>query len=269
VARSIYNAVLRVCRGPDELLAIPVKLYAAVEPRPIAFRLVHASDRVPVRQRLVHRDTREEVPRTAIRRGLVLPEGMIELREEELAELTPAASRTIEILRLLDLDALDHRWFARPYYLGPGDETDPYFAFARALAEAGQQALVRWTMRKKRYRGALRSIDGYLAVISLRAADEIVASSALPERAWPSLAEAELAMARQLVDMLVGKHDDVGGELEQFRDRYAEGVLALAAAKSEGRTPSLPPQPERPAPEPTLLAALEASIHAVRERDVA
>ncbi|KIG18995.1 Ku domain protein [Enhygromyxa salina] len=259
--RSIFNARL-VING----LGISVKLVTAVEPRQVSFRLLHASDRVPVRQRMVHPVTGEEVAHESAQKGIALPHGMVVLRDEELVELEPTASRDLEVLRFVATTQLDHPWYVRPYYLSPHDPDDAqaYFALARALAAESKQGIVRWTMRKKPYRGALRAVGDHLALITLRSAAEVVATDALPELSWPAPSIQELAMARQLVEMLEGELD-----LEQFHDRYAEQVIALAEAKAEGKTTPLPTAKPEPAPPPSLADALAASITRLQEQDVA
>jgi DNA end-binding protein Ku len=261
-ARSIFNGRLNL-----DGAIIPVKLYSAVEPRRVGFRLLHASDHVPIRQRMVHPVTGEEVPHEAAQKGLALPAGMVVLRDEELAELDPEPSRDIEFLRFVEPTRLDHPWYERPYYVGPAGsaaESDDYFAFARALAAEDKQALVRWTMRKKSYRGALRVAGDYLVLISLRSTSEIIATNTLPPLSWPTPSKQELNMARQLVAMLEGEP-----ELEQFRDHYAEQVTALAMAKAQGRPAELPTPKPKPPPAPSLTDALAASIARLEERDVA
>ncbi|MFO7562507.1 MAG: Ku protein [Enhygromyxa sp.] len=258
MARSIFNGTLRL-----DGVGVPVKLYAAVEPRPVSFRLLHEADRAPIRQRMVHPETGEEVAHEQVRKGLVLPGGMVVLREEELAELEPEASREIEILRFVAPARLNHQWYVRPYYLGPGGEPEDYFALARALAAEDKEGIVRWTMRKKVYRGALRARGDYLVLISLRSAAEIVAIEALPELPWPSPSKAELKMARQLLEMLEGELD-----WDQFHDRYAEQVVALAEAKAEGRVVKLPRVKPKPAQEGSLSDALAASLARLEERGV-
>jgi DNA end-binding protein Ku len=257
--RSIFNATLRI----DDL-AIPVKLYSAVEPRPVSFRLVHASDRVAIRQRMVHPETGEEVAREAVRRALTTSGGMVVLRDEELAALEPEPSRDIELLRFVEPARLDHRWYVRPYYLGPGGDGDDYFVLARALAAEGKEGIVRWTMRRKVYRGALRASGDSLVLISLRSAAQIVEVAALPERTWPSLSEPELRMARQLIEMLEGDLD-----WEQFHDHYAEQVAALVEAKAAGREPAVPTAKPKPAAAASLTDALAASIARIEEQHVA
>jgi DNA end-binding protein Ku len=259
MARSIFNGTLRI-----EDVSIPVKLYSAVEPRRVAFRLLHAPDQVPIRQRMVHPDTGDEVPLAEAQKGLVLPGGMVVLHEQELAALEPKPSRDIEVLRFIEPARLNHQWYARPYYLGPAGEPEAYFALVRALAAENREGIVRWTMRKKAYHGALRAIDDALVLITLRPAAEVVAIEALPELSWPKPSEAEMKMARQLVEMLEGELD-----WDQFQDRYAEQVEALARAKAEGHAPELLEVEAQPAREVSLADALAASIARLEERDVA
>lgn len=261
MARSMFNGKLKL----DDLL-IPVKLYSAVEPRRVGFRLLHEPDQVPIRQRMVHPESGEEVPREAVQKGLPLSRGLVVLRTEELAELEPPPTRDIEILRFIAPTKLNHQWYVRPYYLGPGSaaDADDYFAFARALAAEGKEGIVHWTMRKKSYHGALRAVGDYLALISLRPAALIVAAEALPELPWPAVSEQELNMAQQLIEMLEGELD-----LGQFHDRYAEQVEALAEAKAEGRPTPKPAGAPPPAPPPSLADALAASITRLQEQSVA
>lgn len=259
MARSIFNGTLRIA---DE--SVPVKLYAAVEPRPVGFRLLHASDHVGVRQRMVHPESGEEVPREDARKGLVLPGGMVVLHDEELAELAPERTRDIEVLRFVEPARLDHRWYVRPYYLGPNGDAPEYFALARALAAEDKEGVVRWTMRNKLYHGALRSTGDYLVLISLRSAAELVAVSALPERSWPTPSKPELKMAKQLVEMLEADLD-----LDEFKDRYAEQVAELVEAKAAGQAPKLPKPKKKRAAEPSLTDALAASIAQIEEQRVA
>src|SRR5690554_4922940 len=113
-ARAMWKGVIGLGEG------VPVKLYSAVEDRDVHFRLLHESDRVPVRQQLVNPDTDEVVPYEDTRRGLATDDGELVVFEgDELDALEPEASRDIEVLAFLPHEEIDHRWYLRPYYLGP------------------------------------------------------------------------------------------------------------------------------------------------------
>jgi DNA end-binding protein Ku len=239
---------------------VPVKLYAAVEDRDVHFRLLHATDHAPVRQALVNPEADEVVPYREAHRAFATPEGdLVLLKDEELAEMEPEPSREIRILRFLPPDAIDRRWYLRPYYLGPDDgAADAYFALAAALARVGRVGLARWVMRNKEYLGALRLQSGYPMLVALHHAEEVVSLEGLGTPAGPSLDHRELAMARQLMDMLAA--DFVPTD---YRDEYRARVEQLIETKMRGGRLAVAP-PRRPRPSEDLAGALEASLR--RER---
>ena len=209
---------------------VPVKLYAAAEDRDVQFRLLHARDGVPVRQRLVDRSTGEEVAQEDAQRGLELEPGLfVVMKPREIAAATPKPSRSIELMRFVPPPALDSSWYQRPYFLGPDASARDYGALLHALGETGLCGIARWTMRGRRYFGALEARQTHLALIAMRSAGEHVAAPALAEPD-KSIRESELALAKQLVGALAGPF-----EPDALRDEYRERVLALVTAKAKGR----------------------------------
>src|SRR5205085_11582921 len=69
----------------------------------------------------------------------------------------------------------------------------------------------------------------------------------------------ELAMAQQLIESLSADFDP-----SRFRDDYRERVLELIERKASGEEIAVQPEAEEPAPAPDLMAALEASLAAVK-----
>lgn len=260
-ARAIWKGVIRF-----EDVELPVKLYSAVEDRKVHFRLLATETddgaQTRVQQRMVEPRSGDAVPREETKKGYEVEPGVfVVLEPEELEELQPEASRTIEITRFVDPAELNHQWYERPYYLGPdapnGGEaaTRDYFALAEALAKKEKEGVARWVMRKKSYVGALRPEGDHLMLISLRHAGEVVPASALEAPRGRALDAKEVAMAEQLISALEGDFDP-----ERYQDEYRQRVLELVEAKAEGRTIEVP-EPERPAEEPEdLVGALEASI---------
>lgn len=260
MAATIWKGVLRL--GEE---SVPIKLRSAVSDRSVHFRLLHEPDGVPVEQRMVHPRTEEVVPYDEIKRGYETDEGtIVVLDDEELEELEPAASRDIEILRVVPESAVDHRWYLRPYWLAPDGSAKEYFALARALEDKGAEAIARWTMRKKEYQGALRARDGYLLLVTLRHANEVVSAAELEGPAGRQLEPRERKMAEQLVDALAGEF-----EPESYKDEYRNRVMELIEAKASGKTIELEPARRKRRPE-SLAAALEQSLkRARREKSVA
>ncbi|HEX2254114.1 MAG TPA: Ku protein [Thermoanaerobaculia bacterium] len=255
-ARAIWKGVIRF-GGLD----VPVKLYSGVEDRKVHFRLLHEPDLVPLQQRMVNPDTGDVVERDVVRKGYEPEPGtFVVLDADDQAEIEPTPSRDIEITRFVPPDRITPAWYERPYYLGPDGDGDAYFALARALGDRDREGVARWVMRKKRYIGALRVEDGYLLLVTLRFAGEVVNPEQLPAPRGRDLSERELGMAEQLVSALEDEFRP--GE---YHDEYRERVLELVAAKAAGKkAPVVRLAPRREEPE-SLDRALAASLERAKK----
>lgn len=224
-ARAIWKGIIRL-----GTIALPVKFYAAVEDRRLHFRLLHEKDHAPLAQRMVHPRTGETVPPEEARRGYAAADGtIVPLGEEELNGLDPEPSRDIVITRVLPSGVIAHHWYDRPYYLGLDADADRYFALTQAFENQTVEGLARWTMRKKTYIGALRSHRGFLEMITLRFADEVVDAAELPKPSGRPFEKQELRMAKQLIKALAGEFDP-----GSYHDAYRDRVRQFLEAKARG-----------------------------------
>lgn len=256
-ARAMWKGVIGL--GGER---VPVKLYAAIESGKVHFRLLHEDDQVPVKQQLVDPITEEPVAHDAIRRAMeVEPGRFVVLGDDDLAALTPPASRDIEVLRFVPAEALDDRWYDRAYWLGPDGDAMPYFALVAALQAEARVGIVRWVMRNKRYQGALRVAGDHLMVVKLNHAEAVVPADAVEAPAGRAPDAREVKLAEQLIEALAGDFDPA-----EFGDEYQARVRGLIAAKAEGRTPKAAPVKKRRAPKGSLADALEASLAAAGGR---
>ena len=229
-ARAIWKGVVHV-----GTLTVPVKLYSAVQDRSVRFRLLHKTDKQPVRQQLISSDTGEPVEYAEVKKAFPITRGrLVMLEKEELQKLEPEDSRDIEVSRFVDPGEIDHRWYERAYYLGPDGNEKAYFAAAAALERRKKEGVARWVMRDKSYIGALRAEDGYLMLITLRHAEEIIAADALKPPGGRPLAQREIEMAGQLLEAL---HDEFDPAM--FKDEYRERVMELIETKAAGRKPKV------------------------------
>lgn len=252
-ARAMWKGTLRI--GAK---SVAFKLYAAAAQRGVHFRLLHADDAAPVKQRMAHPRTGETIESDEVRRGVEVERGrFVILDEEELATVEPAPSRDVEVLRFVPPEQLDHRWYERPYYLGPDDGAeDSHAALVGALQKTGLEGVARWTMRKRRYVGALRVHAGHLALVSLRSEQEVIATGDLEGPAGRPLDDRERKLAAQLIGALAGPFDP-----NDYQDEYRERVMELVASKQKGERKKL--VRFRPAAEPdeeSLAAILEKSL---------
>ena len=116
--------------------------------------------------------------------------------------MTPKPSRLISVEQVVATDAVDERWFDRPYYLGPDGDDEGYFALAEALKKRDAIGIAHWVMRGKRYVGALQASGGYLLLDTLRYAQEVVEVGAVRPNANRAPDKREIALAEQLIGAL-------------------------------------------------------------------
>lgn len=236
-ARAIWKGVINL--GEER---VPVKLYSAVEDRSVHFRLLHRDDLQPVTQAMVNSRTGDPVERGDIRRAFRTDGGeFVILDDAELDALEPKPSRDIDVLKVMKPAIIDHRWYERAYYLGPDGDEAAYFALARALERSGREALLHWVMRGKEQFGAMRVHAGYLVLVTLRPAEEVVPAESLRPPGGKPLVERELKLARQLIGMLATDFDPAA-----YRDEYRDRVLELVARKASGeRVKVVPLKPRK------------------------
>jgi DNA end-binding protein Ku len=82
----------------------------------------------------------------------------------------------------------------------------------------------------------------------------------LPEAKDLKASDRELKMAQQLIDSLSSEFDP-----SRYRDEYRDKVLDLIERKAAGEDIAVQPEAPAPAKVPDLMAALEASLAAVKD----
>lgn len=140
--------------------------------------------------------------------------------------------------------------------MGPDNDFESYFAFAKACEEHKLEGLARWNMRKKRYIGALRAESGYLKIITLRYPEEVVDASELPRPSGRPFEKQEMRMAEQLVSALEGDFNP-----EEYRDEYRQRVMEFLEKKAKGGTVKFRKVEEKKPKVVPLSDLLEKSLH--------
>jgi len=253
--RAMWKGVIHF-----DAIRVPVKLYGAIEDRNVHFRLLHRQDLEPVQQFMVNPETDEIVPYENTGRAFITESGdRVLLKPAELEALEPQPSRDIEILGFLPRHLIDHRWYDRPYYLGPDEDSTEFFALADALEAMQAEGLARWVMRNKSYVGALQLYQGYPMLMSLHHTEEIIPVEALKPPEGPPLDQRELGLARQLIEMLESEFQP-----QDYHDEFRERVLEMVAAKAQGK-PVRKRAPKRRERGMDIGHALEASIQQARK----
>jgi len=247
------------------LVNVPVKLFSAVSPKDVRFNQLEEGTGARIRQKRVSAETGEEVPYEKIVKGYeISPERYVIISPEELEALDPKATRAIDIEDFVDLDQIDPVHYERPYYLVPEKgAAKAYKLLLDAMKESNKVAIARMVLRTKQYLAAIRPTGDVLCLETLLFADEVVPAESLDGLPGPDteVSERELKMARQLIESL-----STDFEPEKYHDEYRERVLALIEQKAEGAEIVAQPAAEEPTKVVDLMAALEASLAAAKEK---
>jgi DNA end-binding protein Ku len=249
------------------LVNVPVKLYSATSPKTVRFHQIASKTGTRIRQQRVDPSTGEEVPFEEIVKGYELsPDRYVLISPEELEALDPKATKTIDIEEFVKLEDIDPIYYDHSYYLAPAaGGAKAYRLLLDAMREEGKVGIGRIVLRTKQQLCALRPTGDVLTLSTMLFGDEVVSPDKLDELDAVEEAEAsdrELRMAEQLIESLSADFDP-----SKFHDDYRERVLSLIERKAAGEEIAVQPQVEEPSPAPDLMAALEASLAAVRADD--
>lgn len=232
-------------------------------PEPAVETTLESPERAPGPE--VARESREsEVARADLVRGYEYSPGhFVQVTDEELAELAPERTKTIDVEQFVSRGELDPVFFDTSYYVVPDGSTRPFAVLLRSMQQTNRAAICWIVLRSRRHLAALQPRGDLMLLTTLLFSDEVLAVEGLEPLLPADLQEREVDMAELLLTTLAGPW-----EPERYRDEYREKVLALL----EGRAAAdqFVEETEQRSPPPAgveeLLAALKASVDEARVR---
>jgi len=245
------------------LVNVPVKLFSATSSKDVRFHQLDGKSKSRIKQKRVSVATGEEVPyEDLVKAYEIAPDNYVTITSEELDALDPKATKTIDIEDFVDLDQIDPVYYERPYYLVPDKGGQKAYALLRnAMRETNKVGIARVVLRTKQYLAAIRPKDDALVMETMLFSDEV---NPLDELDLPGpdvdVTEREEKMARSLIDSLTTEF-----EPEKYKDEYRERVLELIEQKASGQEIVVEESAEEAPRVVDLMAALEASLAAVKE----
>ena len=261
MARAIWSGALSF-----GLVTIPVKAFAAVRDHSIHFNQLEEKTGARIKYKKVSDKTGREVDPDHIEKGYELSKGeYVIVDPDELAELRPRTTRTIDVGDFVALDDIDPIYYDHTYWLAPDGETAdrPYRLLLATMEDRQRVGIGTVVMRNKQYLGAVRPLDGALALSTMRFADEVIPKAdidGLPSKRSKPDAK-ELKLAGQIVDSLASDWKP-----ERYRDTYTDELKDLIARKAKGEDLVVEEDDQQADAEIIdLMAALEASISAAKK----
>ncbi len=222
------------------LVTIPVGLAPATKPAArqsdVSFRLLHRECLTPIKQkRWCPTHDREVTPDELVKGWEVAKGQYVVVEEAELEALERHDdSRSIEITRFVPVDEVDPVWLDRTYFLVPGSgaaQRRPYRLLLEAMREANTGAIGRFVRSGRESLCLVRAKGDALVLETLYLADDVYSQAEIEEAVGATeVKQAELELARQIIDGLAGSFDPADADVSDYR----RDLRALLEAKLRG-----------------------------------
>jgi DNA end-binding protein Ku len=219
------------------LVAIPVKLYSAtVASERIAFPLLRKSDGSRVKEQFIAVNDGKRVDRSDMIKGYEFAKGKhVTFTPQELKMLEDVTSPELTIAQFVPLESVDPVYFMATYYVLPDKGSGkPYALLATALRQEQRCAVGKWTSRGKEHVIIIRSIEDGLVLHQLHFKAEVRQLKDFG-RDTTKVSDAEVKLARQLIDHLSAKRFDPN----EFVDEHRARIEAQIKKKTQGKEISL------------------------------
>jgi DNA end-binding protein Ku len=231
MARAIWSGSLSF-----GLVNIPVEVHTAVREHRPRFRMLHAKDRSPINfERVCQKDGRAVAWQDLVK-GYEYEKGhFVVLTKEDFAAAALEKTRRIDVLDFVEAEAIDDRFFDKPYYLTPRKGGDVAYALLReAMNASARIGIAKVVLREAQHLCAVEHIGDALVLSTLRFADELVDTSTLKFPRSRTFKKTELEMAKTLVEQLASDWAP-----EKYTDDYRDNLMRVIRAKVKGKKPHL------------------------------
>ena len=243
------------------LVNAPVRMYTAIRENDLRFNMLHQPDGGRIGYVKVCKTDDKPVPDDEIVRAYDVGGGeFVELTDEDFAAASANGEHhLLTIHDFVPIDQIDPIYFERTYYLGPqeGPGEAIYALLAEAMSSAGLAGIATYIHHNREHLGCLRVRDGVITLERMFFSDEVRSSDGLAPEA--TVDERQLKMAADLIEAYTGDFDPT-----QYQDTYREKLLSVIEQKRQGKTVK-PPEVEKGAAPPDLMAALSASLEEARK----
>ena len=240
------------------LVNIPVKLYPAVNRRPVNFKMLHEKDNSPIEYKRWCAKHDHEVPWEEVVKGVDLGDGTFYVfSKRELQSLKPARSDVIDVVEFVQAAEVPIISIDQHYYIGPDRSgSKAFFLLQETLKRTKTRAVGTFVMRDREYVCTIEPYGPALLLSTLNFEDEIRSVEGIEGiREAPALKPKELELAEQLIEKMVKEHLDLSG----FKDNYLARLKQALEERDQKHLVTMEAE-VKPTADENLLDALKASL---------
>lgn len=237
MSRPIWNGTISF-----GLLNVPVQLYPGERGVDLHLRMLDSRDKSPIRYERINSETGEEVPWKDVVKAFEYEKGSyVVVDEKDLRAAHPEATETVDIEAFVEQDAIDPRYFEKPYYLVPGKKAEKGYVLLREVLKKAQKVgIAKVVIRTRQYLAAVMPLEDALILNLMRFPQELIAPDdySLPEgtAAKYRVSSKEVEMATSLVESMSVPWKPTDYK-DDFRDKLRKIISEQVAAKGRKRKP--------------------------------
>ena len=218
------------------LVNIPIEIHTAVRETGPKFRLLRKKDKSRIHFQRVAAQDGEVVPWEAIVKGYEYARGQfIVLTPEDFEKAALKKDRVIDIQDFVAAEAIDDRFFDKPYYLLPGKGGAVAYALLReAIKASGQIGVAKFVLRTKGRLAAIEALGDALVLSTMRFRDELARLEEFDFPASTEVRKRDLQMAQRLIAEFSSEWDP-----DKYTDDYRQNIMKVIEAKRQRAEPEL------------------------------
>jgi DNA end-binding protein Ku len=222
-------------------LALPVRLYKAVQSVGPKFVQLHDADGSPIERIVRCRADGKEISQSDVVRAVEKPDGgYMVLTTQEIERATQDTVKTIQIKQFCDPADIPPAFYDKPYYMSPTKGGEHAYALLReALSRTKRFAVAKFVLYNREHIAAIGVQNDLLMLYQLRYVAEIVPRTSIQTPAMSKPSPTEVDTLQSIIERFTSPL-----YLQDYRNEYDERIQLLIERKLKG----LPmPRAEQPA----------------------
>src|SRR5947208_13225004 len=183
------------------LISIPIRLYTAARDERVSFNQIHKECNTRIKQQLFCPTCDRVVERSELAKGYQQSKDRyVLIEDDELKQIAPASSETMDIAQFVKLDDIDPIYFDASYYTVPEEPgRKAYNLLMAAMKKQQYVALAQIAMHQREYTVALRPYGKGLTLHTMYYENEVRSIPEYEDQPDAEVKQQELGMAEKLI----------------------------------------------------------------------
>ena len=238
------------------LITIPIRLFAAARTERVSFNQIHQPCGGRIKQQIFCPQCDRVAERSELVKGYeVEKDRYVIVKDEEIKEIAPPSSDTMEIMEFVKADGIDPIYFDASYFMAPEDAgKKAYHLLFETMRKSGYSAIAQIAMHQREFTVVVRPHAGGLLLHTMFYPEEVREVPEFRQDRSVAVKPQEIELAEKLVEGLAAEFDP-----SKYHDDYQKRVLEMIEAKRDGLAVTAE-APRKRAPVIDLMQALQKSL---------